>query len=53
MADLDADKLDLSAKNPNKSDEVIYREPSEIISEMESLNNASATILNKIKEMLQ
>lgn len=53
VADLDADKLDLSAKNPNKSDEVIYREPSEIISEMESLNNASATILNKIKEMLQ
>ncbi len=53
VVDLDADKLDLSAKNPNKSDEVIYREPSEIIYEMESLNNASATILNKIKEMLQ
>lgn len=52
MADLDQNKLDLSAKNPNKSDEVIYREPSEIISEMEDLNNTSATILNKIKGLL-
>lgn len=53
VADLDADKLDLSAKNPNKSDEVVYREPADIISEMEQLNADSTTILKKIKELLQ
>ena len=52
VADLDADKLDLSAKNPNKSDEVICREPSKIISEIKDLNNTSATILNKIDGVL-
>ena len=53
VADLDADKSDLSAKNPNKSDEVVYREPAGIISEMEQLNADSTTILKKIKELLQ
>ena len=52
VGDLDQDTLDLSVKNPNKSDEVIYREPFEIISEMEDLNNTSAEILNKIKGLL-
>ena len=52
VADLDQNKLDLSAKNPNKIDEAIYRAPSKIISEMEELNNTCATILNKTNSML-
>ena len=53
ITDLNPETLDLSPKNPNKSDEVVYREPSEIISEIEELNSSSASILNKIKGLLQ
>lgn len=52
VADLNKDTLNMSAKNPNKNDEVIYREQSEIIAEMEELNDTSVSILNKIKESI-
>lgn len=52
VADLDEDSCDLSVKNPNRNDEVIYREPAAIIEEMIALDAESADILQKIKGML-
>lgn len=52
VSDVDAETLDLSVKNPNKNDEIVYREPSEIISEIEQLDIESAEIIAKIKELV-
>ena len=52
LKDVNPDTLDLSVKNPNKSDEVVYREPAEIIAEIEKLDAESAEILDKIKELM-
>ncbi|MDD3435785.1 MAG: N-6 DNA methylase [Candidatus Gastranaerophilales bacterium] len=49
---IDNDNLDLSVKNPNKNDEVVYRTPEEIIAEMQSLDEESAEILARIKELV-
>ncbi len=43
---------DLSVKNPNKNDEVILREPNEILKEMGKLDKESEKVLNKIKRFL-
>lgn len=53
ISDLNSDTLDMSAQNPNKSDEVVYREPTEIIAEMENLQSEGISILNRIKELMQ
>lgn len=50
--DLDSDTIDLSVKNPNRNDEVQLREPKEIITEMQQLNNESAALLKQIMEEL-
>lgn len=52
VADIDAETLDLSVKNPNKNDEIIYREPKNIIAEIEQLDTQSAKIIAKIKELV-
>ena len=52
VSDVDAETLDLSVKNPNKNDEIVYREPSEIISKIEQLDIESAEIIAKIKELV-
>ena len=52
LKDVNLDTLDLSVKNPNKSDEVVYREPKEIIAEIEKLDAESSEILAKIKELM-
>ena len=52
VSDVDAETLDLSVKNPNKNDEIIYRDPKEIIAEMEQLDIQSAEIIAKIKELV-
>lgn len=52
LADVKADTLDLSVKNPNKSDEVEYREPSEIIADIEQADRKNTELLKKIKELL-
>jgi len=44
--------FDLSVKNPNKNDEVILREPKEILEEMKKLDKESVEILNKINKKL-
>lgn len=51
-SDLDPNTLDMSVKNPNRNDEVIYREPEDIIEEMMALDAESADILQQIRGML-
>jgi len=52
LSDVDSETLDLSVRNPNKNDEVVYREPREIIAEIEKLDAQSVAIISKIKELL-
>lgn len=52
VSDVDAETLDLSVKNPNKNDEVVYREPKEILKEMQELDEESSKILAKIMELV-
>lgn len=52
LADVDSETIDLSVKNPNKNDEVVYREPKEILKEMQELDEESSKILVKIKELV-
>jgi len=51
MADIDTATYDLSAKNPNRNDEVILRTPQEIIEEIMALDAESADILAGIREL--
>lgn len=51
-ADLDQASFDMSLKNPHRSDEVVYREPEDIIEEMITLDAESADILQRIRGML-
>lgn len=50
--DIDESTFDLSVKNPNKSDEVIYRTPEEIMAEIQLLDEESSEILGRIKELV-
>ena len=52
VSDIDQETWDLSVKNPNKNDEVILREPSEIIEEIMALDKESEAILGSIRELL-
>ncbi len=52
IADIDKVTYDLSAKNPNKAEEVALRDPLEIIDEMIALDAESAEILAGIRGML-
>ena len=52
LKDVDANTLDLSAKNPNKNNEIEYREPEAIITDIEKGDKESAEIIAKIKELL-
>jgi type I restriction enzyme M protein len=49
---IDRTALDLSVKNPNKSDETPLRSPKDIISEITTLDRKSADILKDIRGML-
>lgn len=50
--DLDATTFDMSVKNPNRNDEITYRDPADIIDEMMALDAESADILHQIRGML-
>jgi len=52
VADINKDTFDLSVKNPNNNDEIILREPKEILDEMKVLDNKSTEILQTIKDLL-
>jgi len=49
---IDQSTFDLSVRNPNKVEESTLRDPEEILSEMESLDNETSEILNSIRELL-
>jgi type I restriction enzyme M protein len=49
---LDPGSFDMSVKNPNRDDDVIHRDPSEIIEEIIALDAESAVILHRIRGML-
>ncbi len=51
-ADLDADSVDLSVKNPNKAEEAPLREPEVILAEISALDAESAKILQGIRGLL-
>jgi type I restriction enzyme M protein len=52
ISDVNSDTLDLQVKNPHKKDEIIIREPEDILEEMKLLDKKNAEILNIITKML-
>jgi len=52
VKDIDQKTFDISAKNPNKKEEVALRQPQEILEEMKALDEESADILNSILELI-
>jgi len=52
LKDIDQTTFDLSAKNPNKREEVALRQPIEILEEMKALDKESKQILNSILELI-
>ncbi|MFH0854792.1 MAG: N-6 DNA methylase [bacterium] len=49
---VDQNTFDLSVKNPNKNDDVVLREPKEILEEMKKLDRESENIFRKINEII-
>jgi type I restriction enzyme M protein len=52
IADVNEETYDLSVKNPNLPEEAPLRDPKEILSEMESLDSETNSILKSIKDLL-
>ena len=52
VAGIDRETYDLSVKNPNRKDEMILREPKEILDEIVMLDIESGAILNKIRDLV-
>jgi len=52
IAEINTDTFDLSVKNPNIPEEAPLRSPEEILSEMDSLDQETKSILESIKELL-
>jgi type I restriction enzyme M protein len=52
MADVNPETVDLSVNNPNKKDESRVRTPVEILTEIQRLDEESAVILKKVRELL-
>ena len=50
--DINKDNWDLTVVNPNQKEEIDYRSPEDIILEIEELDNQSALLLKKIKNIL-
>jgi len=51
-SDIKPDTFDLSVKNPNRVEEVTYREPLDILEEIAALDAESAEMLQKIRVLL-
>jgi type I restriction enzyme M protein len=49
---IDPSTVDLSAKNPNRKEEIALRDPKTIVEEMKALDEESADILNSIMELI-
>jgi type I restriction enzyme M protein len=52
VSTIDQNTFDLSAKNPNKKEEVALREPKTILEEMKALDDENQKILNSILKLI-
>jgi type I restriction enzyme M protein len=52
VKNVDQNTFDLSVKNPNKNDEVVLREPKEILEEIRRLDEESGKVLEEIKNII-
>ncbi len=52
IKDIDQTTFDLGAKNPNKKEEAVLRQPQAILEEMKALDKESEQILNSILKLL-
>ncbi|MEY3784639.1 MAG: hypothetical protein RLZZ230_961 [Candidatus Parcubacteria bacterium] len=52
VKDIDSTTFDLSAKNPNKAEEVALRSPREILKEMSKLDKENVSILEEINKII-
>ncbi len=52
IAKIDEKTFDLSVKNPNKNDEVVLREPKEILEEIGKLDKESEKVLSSIDKLI-
>jgi len=52
LEDVDTSTYDLSTKNPNAEEEAPLRSPTEILDEIEKLDEESRVILKKIRALL-
>ena len=52
FSDVDEESFDLSAKNPNRNDEVVLREPEEILEEIKKLDQEASEILETIRGLV-
>jgi type I restriction enzyme M protein len=52
IAEIDQDTLDLSARNPNNNNEVVMRDPQEILAEIKALDQETENILEEIAKLL-
>ena len=52
VAAIDPQTFDLSVKNPNGGEEIVYRSPQEIMDEIAALDAESAKVLGNIKALL-
>jgi type I restriction enzyme M protein len=52
ISSINQETWDLSVKNPNGYDEVKHRSPTEIIVEIEELENENQEILNRLKDLI-
>lgn len=51
ISEINTSNYDLSVKNPNGKEEVVFRSMDEILAEMEALDEETSEILGGIKEM--
>ena len=52
FSDVDEESFDLSVKNPNRNDEVVLREPEEILEEIKKLDQEASEILETIRGLV-
>jgi type I restriction enzyme M protein len=52
IKDVDQSSFDLSVKNPNNNDEVVLREPEEILDEIARLDGEASEILETIRGLV-
>ena len=52
LADVDQESWDLSVKNPNRDDEVVLRDPVEILDEIQALDRETSEILESVRGLV-